>query len=106
MRKLYIYAAMLIAGALSLSAQSRGFLSREALDSLVNPKNSTKALGVLTLSHSTIALGEIEGDDTVYFNFELRNIDFLRVFINYVLEHIRWYMSLMMQGFNEFQSRK
>lgn len=69
----YFVVVLLVLLPMSLSAQSRGFLSREALDSLVNPKNSTKALGVLTLSHSTIALGEIEGDDTVYFNFELRN---------------------------------
>lgn len=58
---------------LSLSAQSRGFLSREALDSLVNPPASDRATGALLSSHSTIDLGDIEGDEVVYFNFEVRN---------------------------------
>lgn len=58
---------------ISLSAQSRGFLSREELDSLVNPDNSAKAAGVLALSHSTVELGDIDDSEVVYFNFELRN---------------------------------
>lgn len=73
LKAIYFVVALLAIVPMSLSAQSRGFLSREALDSLVNPCNSAKAAGVLTLSHSTIALGEIEGDEVVYFNFELRN---------------------------------
>ena len=58
---------------ITLSAQSRGFLSREQLDSLVKPENSAKAMGALELSHNTIELGDIDDSEEVYFNFELRN---------------------------------
>ena len=57
----------------SLSAQSRGFISREALDSLVNPENSTKGAGVLEVSPTTLKLGDISADEVVYFNFEVKN---------------------------------
>lgn len=70
----YLLVAMLVFLPFSLSAQSNGFLSREALDSLVNPSNSKKGVGALALSHSTIDLGEIEESDVVYFNFELKNL--------------------------------
>lgn len=69
----YFVVAILALLPSSLSAQSRGFLSREALDSLVNPQNSVKGAGALVVSQSTIALGEIEGTELVYFNFEVRN---------------------------------
>ena len=57
----------------SLSAQSRGFLSRESLDSLVNPENSTKGAGVLYVSPTTLKLGEISAEEVVYLNFEIKN---------------------------------
>ena len=72
-RVAYLVVALLAVMPMSLSAQSRSLLSREALDSLVNPHSSPKASGVLTLSQSRIALGDIEDDEAVYFNFELRN---------------------------------
>lgn len=64
---------LVVLAPLSLSAQSRGFLSREALDSLVNPSNSPKAAGALTLPLPTINLGEIASDEPIYFNFDVRN---------------------------------
>lgn len=72
-RAAYLVVAMLAFMPLSLWAQSRGFLSREALDSLVNPRSSAKGAGVLVASQTTIELGDIEGDELVYFSFELRN---------------------------------
>ena len=77
----YLVVAMLALLPLSLSAQSRGFISREALDSLVNPKNSTKGTGALLVSPSTVELGEISGDELVYFNFEVKNISSKRITI-------------------------
>ena len=72
-RVIYLVVALLALVPLTLSAQSRGFLSREELDSLVNLKNSVKAAGALALSHSTVELGDIDESEAVYFNFELRN---------------------------------
>ena len=72
-RVAYLVVALLAVMPMSLSAQRRGFPSREELDSLVNPHNSAKAVGVLALSHNTIELGNIDGNEAVYFNFELRN---------------------------------
>ena len=69
----YPVLALLMFVPLLLSAQSRGLLSREALDSLVNPRNSTKAAGALHLLRTTIDLGDIEAEDVVYFTFEVRN---------------------------------
>ncbi|MBO7190483.1 MAG: DUF1573 domain-containing protein [Alistipes sp.] len=73
-RLIYLVVAVLVLMPISLSAQSRALLSREALDSLVNPSNSPKAVGSLSLSQSTIDLGNIEDDEVVYFNFEVRNL--------------------------------
>lgn len=69
----YFVVAILALLPLSLSAQSRGFLSREALDSLVNPENSAKAANMLLVSPATVKLGEISEDEPVYFNFEVKN---------------------------------
>lgn len=69
----YLVVALLAILPLSLSAQSRGFLSREELDSLVNPKKSAKAAGVLDLSPEIIELGEVDDKELVYFAFELKN---------------------------------
>lgn len=77
----YLVMAMLALLPLPLSAQSRGFISREALDSLVNPKNSAKGAGALLVSPSTVELGDISGDEELYFNFEVKNISSKRVTI-------------------------
>ena len=72
MRAIVTY-LVLVLMPLSLSAQSRGFISRNALDSLVNPRNSTKGAGMLVVSPATMELGEISGDELVYFNIEVKN---------------------------------
>lgn len=69
----YLAVAIMLFVPTSLLAQSRGLLSREALDSLVNPPASAKAEGALVASYSSVALGDIEGDEKVYFNFEVKN---------------------------------
>ena len=76
MRSVVVYLLLAIFGVMpfSLSAQSRDLLRREALDSLVNPQNSTKGAGALLLSPAIVELGEIEGDEMVYFNFEVKNV--------------------------------
>jgi hypothetical protein len=75
MRAIVTYLVVAISALLplSLAAQSRGFLSREALDSLVNPDNSAKAAGMLLVSPTTVKLGEISEDEPLYFNFEVKN---------------------------------
>lgn len=65
--------AMLAFVPISLSAQSRGFLSRETLDSLVNPHNSEKGAGALVVSPAIVDLGDVEASEPVYFNFEVSN---------------------------------
>ena len=72
-RLTYLVVAMLVLMPHALSAQSRVFLSREALDSIVKPQNSHKAVGVLAVLPKSVELGEIGDDEMVYFNFEVRN---------------------------------
>ena len=69
----YLVVAVAVLMPLWLSAQSRGFLSREALDSLVNPINSPRAIGALILSQTTLNLGDIASDEVVYFNVDVHN---------------------------------
>lgn len=69
----YLVAIVLVFSPVSLLAQSRGFISREALDSLVNPNNSERGAGALLLSHTTVELGDIDSSERVYFGFEVKN---------------------------------
>ena len=68
---------ILLGGALLLSlgasAQGRGFLSRAALDSLVNPSVSTKATGILECKESVVDVGTISDESVVDVRYLVRN---------------------------------
>ena len=68
---------ILLGGALLLSlgasAQGRGFLSRAALDSLVNPSVSTKATGILECKESVVNVGTISDESVVEVRSLVRN---------------------------------
>ena len=54
-------------------AQRNNLLTRQQLDSLVNPAQSTKCAGTLVAEPATIDLGTIEGEDLINFSFKLHN---------------------------------
>lgn len=68
---------ILLGGALILSlgasAQGRGFLSRAALDSLVNPSVSTKATGILECKEGVVNVGTISDESVVKVRYLVRN---------------------------------
>lgn len=58
---------------IGVMAQRNTLLTRQQLDSLMNPAQSTKSAGILVAERKLIDLGTIEGEDMVNFGFELRN---------------------------------
>ena len=68
---------ILLGGALLLSlgasAQGRGFLSRAALDSLVTPSVSTKAMGILECKEGVVNVGTISDESVVEVRYLVRN---------------------------------
>ena len=74
---LHLRQLILLGGALLLSlgasAQGRGFLSRAALDSLVNPSGSTKATGILECKEGVVNVGTISDESVVEVRYLVRN---------------------------------
>lgn len=73
MTRACIVAIALLIAPYGLWAQSNRIPTRQELDSLVNPPQSTKGAGALIAEPRTIELGTIEGEELVNFSFELRN---------------------------------
>ena len=72
LRQLILLGGALLLG-LGASAQGRGFLSREALDSLVNPSVSTKATGILECKEGVVNVGTISDESVVEVRYLVRN---------------------------------
>lgn len=72
LRQLILLGGALLLG-LGASAQGRGFLSREALDSLVNPSVSTKAMGILECKEGVLNVGTISDESVVVVRYLVRN---------------------------------
>ena len=83
MRHLSTIVALLGAMILSLSAsaQSRGLLSRGALDSLVNPSASTKASGTLECREAVRNVGTITDNEPIEVRYSILNTSDKRITI-------------------------
>ena len=68
-----IIAMMLLCAPLMATAQRHNFLSRAALDSLVNPTLSTKASGALRATAKSKNIGTISAEEVIKISFTLRN---------------------------------
>ena len=68
-----IIAMMLLCAPMVATAQRHNFLSRAALDSLVNPTLSAKASGALRATAKSKNIGTISAEEVVKVSFTLRN---------------------------------
>ena len=68
-----IIAMMLLCAPLMATAQRHNFLSRAALDSLVNPTLSAKASGALRATAKSKNIGTISAEEVIKISFTLRN---------------------------------
>lgn len=69
-----IIAMMLLCAPLMATAQRHNFLSRAALDSLVNPTLSAKASGALRATAKSKNIGTISAEEVIKISFTLRNV--------------------------------
>ena len=58
---------------MGVMAQHNTLLTRQQLDSLINPTQSTKGAGALVAEPTTIDLGTIVSEELINFSFRLRN---------------------------------